>query len=72
MGCLMIWAVGAALDALVRRIDFEAAAAAAMNHSGYYLGGYGTSERRSLECQKLHSFWSRGDEKSFISTGAEM
>lgn len=47
---LIISAAGAALEALVRRINFEAAAATAINRSSEYLGGYAVRERRrSLE-----------------------
>ena len=62
----MIAAVGAALDAAVRRINFEAAVAAAKYCLGKYLGGYGVSERWSSEWLLHHLFWSRGEEKSFI------
>ena len=70
----MIAAVGAALDAAVRRINFEAAVAAAKYYLGKYLdlGGYGVSERRSSEWLLRHSFWSRGEGKSMYPTRADI
>ena len=68
----MIAAVGAALDAAVRRINFEAAVAAAKYCLGKYLGGYGVSERRSSEWLLHHSLWSRGEGKSMYPTRADI
>ena len=65
--------LGAAVDAAGRRTNFEAAVDAAKQYrSGEYLGGYGVTERRSLEWLLQHLFWSRGESKSMYPTRAEI